>query len=294
MVAGAIGQEQGGYTPDFSPFQVSFNYAKGEGFGADRMTGKQMYYKKPVGGAATDEGYVFVASATPNELVRMLDKGYMPLRQFGEFQLWNPQENWRVSNEPYRRIFQRPGGLMIFPVAQIIEHKWHLVPPYAGVTFPQLGGVELLDIRCVECRQWFVNPDLLRKHRSVAHRATSQNSAMGESIAQAVAKMNEPLNATLGPMVQAMEQMMRQQMQQFAIIAERLNLSDRERAEMKEFIEKRFETGAAGGVPPAPPAPTPEEVAEAAKTQPIEANAINVNAGSTRGHKKDPATPEGG
>lgn len=278
---------QQGYTPDFSDLNVSFNAARGESFGTDgrfggdRMTGRSMYWRKPENDPRVkDEGYVVVGSATPQELVRQMDKGFMPLRQFGEFMLWNPSENWRVMNEPYRRIFQRPGGLMVFPTAQVIEHHWHLVPPYAGITFPQLAGIELTDIRCVECRQWYTSKELLAKHRSVAHRMTAQNSALGESIATAVSQLNAPLAGALKEQTAALTR-----------IADRLALNQDETDRLRRMFEDRASYGGQAGVPRAPD-PEPEEVGSDA--EPIDSVMLDPNAvaspPNSGGRRRDPET----
>lgn len=268
---------QQNYNPDFSDLNVTFNAARGEVFGTDgrfgggdRMTGRSMYWKKPENDPrVTDAGYIVTGSATPQELVRQMDKGFMPLRMFGEFMLWNPNENWRVSNEPYRRIFQRPGGLMVFPVTQIIEHQWHLVPPYAGITFPQLAGVELTDIRCVECRRWFTSKELLSKHRSVGHRLTANNTALGESIAQAVGQMNQPMADAFRPMADALSK----QAAALQAIGERLALSQEEQRRLYDLWESRVAYGGHQGVPPTPPVAEDE----GHDSTPLDASAVDPN-----------------
>jgi hypothetical protein len=282
MVAGPVGQ-QAQYMPNFDDMNVQFNFAGGERFGADKMTGKQMYYKKS--SSATDPGYVVVASATPLEFVRMMDKGMQPLRQFGEFQLWNPAENWRVSNEPYRRIFQRPNGIMVFPIEQVLEHMWHIAPPYQGIVFPQLGhlanqegGLDLHKIRCVECRRWYKSEEDRNKHRSVAHRQTSQNSALGEAIAVSVGKMNEPMQAALSPLLDALQQ----QMKISQAMMERLALSQAEQQQINEYLMQRANYGGDQGVP----APPPNEPAPTTPSEPpIEASSIDPNAQPVKGRR---------
>jgi hypothetical protein len=277
------------YVPDFSDLNVQFNQARGESFGTDgrygdaagRMTGKFMYWRKPTDDErVTDKGWIVTGSATPQELVRQLDKGFQPLRMFGEFALWNPAENWRVSNEPYRRIFQRPGGLSVFPLSQIVEHKWHLVPPYAGVVFPQLEGFTPTDVRCIECRTWFTSPELLNKHRSVAHRVTAQNSMLGESIANAVAKMNEPIVARLSTpdLTQAaIVGALQEQARALSAVAERMSLSHEETRQLYDLLKTRAEYGGHAGVPQPPP--EPEDAADTGESaEPLPASAIDVQA----------------
>jgi hypothetical protein len=280
------------YVPDFTDLSVSFNYAKGERFGADRMTGMQMYYKKPTGGGATDEGYLLVASATPIELVRMMDKGYQPLRLFGEFQLWNPNENWRVPYEPYRRIFQRPGGINLFPLAQIIEHHWHIVPPYAGIEFPQLRGLDVAayTLRCTQCRQFFTSEELLAKHHSVGHRQTAQNTALGQEIAKAIATMNAPIQNAMTPMLDAIAK----QMAGFQVIVEGLNLSQREQQRINDLLLSRAGYGGHLGVPAAPPEPAEidpnEPPAEPVAASEVTVPPMNQRRASAVTRQRDPKT----
>jgi hypothetical protein len=269
---------QQNYMPDFADINVQFNRSAGEGFGADRMTGKFMYWRKPVDDPrVTDRGYVVIGSATPQELVRQMDKGFQPLRQFGEFQLWNATENWRVSTEPYRRIFQRRDGLLVFPVAQILEHQWHILPPYAGITFPQIQGLDGPETRvlCAECRRVFSSQELLMKHRSVAHRQTANNTALGESIASAVSKMNEPLVGVMGPIGEALQRQsaaLEQMMQLMALNQDQQN-------QLRAMFEARVAYGGHEGVPPAPPAAP--EVGE--QDKPLPASAIDPNPEPTSG-----------
>ena len=268
---GALGTGTSAYTPDFSDISVAFNYARGERFGADRMTGMQMYYKK--GPECRDAGYVIIASATPVEMVRMMDKGFQPLRHLGQFQLWNAAENWRVSHEPYRRIFQRPGAINLFPLAQIIEHLYHLAPPYAGVVFPQLAALDAAAyaFRCLECQRFFVSERLLQGHRSVAHRGTAQNNALGEAIAASISKMNRPVADALTPMLQALQE----QMAAFQVVVQGLNLSQQEQQRVNRLLFDRVGYGGHLGVPPEPTAPDP---GGGPPPEPVAASRIDLDA----------------
>lgn len=53
--------------------------------------------------------------------------------------------------EPWRLIMQHPEGPGLFPVSQIIAHRWHIRPPYREVRFKQLEGVKVYDLFCPEC-----------------------------------------------------------------------------------------------------------------------------------------------
>lgn len=110
--------------------------------------GDCMYYKKP-------DGWIVPAQSAPIYFATKLRRGFTPLPQYGTFtpgeksvdirgQVFNAHvEMWRV-------IFQKDGA-EAFPVDQIIAYNWHLSPPYAGVTFPQMEGVEVPQIDCPEC-----------------------------------------------------------------------------------------------------------------------------------------------
>ena len=93
-----------------------------------------------------------------------MEKGYTRLTQYGTFNPGTAEARakptsvddrgvpFNAANAPYMwlMIFQR-GGAKEFPVSQIIAFHWHVRPPFKGVTFPQLKGVDITDYQCPEC-----------------------------------------------------------------------------------------------------------------------------------------------
>jgi len=194
--------------PDLSEFDVRFNTQMGEGWGPqDRKSNRQCYWTLPESNP-TRPGWVIIASATPIELVRQMDKGFKPRREFGEFQLWNAEEGWRVPVEPHRQIFQfaapDPNVLRVFPVSQIIEHGWPWLPPYRGVTFPHLqeaiadGLVNPTQLRCPMCGKTIIGQteldaaEKISHHEAVLHQQVAQNSDLARAISAGIARMSAP------------------------------------------------------------------------------------------------------
>jgi hypothetical protein len=110
--------------------------------------GDFMYYKKP-------DGWIVPAQSAPNYFAGKLARGFTPLPQYGTFTPGEMSEDVRgmpfdAHSEMWRVIFQK-NGAEAFPVDQIIAYNWHLSPPYAGVIFPQMEGVEVPELDCPEC-----------------------------------------------------------------------------------------------------------------------------------------------
>ena len=115
--------------------------------------GEHGYYRK------AGNGWIVTAPIWPTFRGDMEYKGCVHLPQYGAFTIDQP---WGVPNkdargarfnsaiEPWRVIFQK-GGAKEFPVEQVIAFRWHINPPYAEVTFPQLEDVEVHDLWCPEC-----------------------------------------------------------------------------------------------------------------------------------------------
>jgi hypothetical protein len=158
--------------------------------GVERGSGKHMYWRRA-------DGYIVVLPAWDSEFMRQWkDKGYTPLPQYGQFYLWNPEENWNANIEPYRRIFKM-GGAHEFPVEQIIEAGWHRKPPYPGVEFPQLKGVKLTDVQCPTCLKWFASDAALRKHESIAHSEVAETARLARAWLQASQQVQGPQTEVL-------------------------------------------------------------------------------------------------
>lgn len=116
--------------------------------------GAHGYYRR------RSDGKIITAGAWPAMRNDMEFKGIEYLPQFGTFLMTGPGDNktedytgrmFNVVSEPWRLIFQSPGGADAFPVWQIIAYRWHIRPPYREVKFSQLEGVEVHDFFCPEC-----------------------------------------------------------------------------------------------------------------------------------------------
>lgn len=110
--------------------------------------GDFMYYRKP-------DGWIVPGQSAPNYFAGKLARGYTPLPQYGTFTPGQMSEDIRgvpfdAHAEMWRVIFQKDGA-EAFPIDQIIAYNWHLAPPYAGVTFPQMEGVDVPVLDCPEC-----------------------------------------------------------------------------------------------------------------------------------------------
>ncbi len=84
-------------------------------------------------------------------------KGMVPLLEYGVFKssVASSDKNghpWNAHAEPWRLIFQM-GGAREFPASQVIAYRWHIQPPYGGVNFPQLEGMDIDIIECPECEK---------------------------------------------------------------------------------------------------------------------------------------------
>jgi hypothetical protein len=107
-----------------------------------------MYYRKP-------DGWIVPAQSAPNYFAGKIGRKFTPLPQYGTFTPGEMSEDTRgipfnAHAEPWRVIFQN-NGAEAFPVEQIVAYNWHLSPPYAGVSFPQMEGVEVPEMYCPEC-----------------------------------------------------------------------------------------------------------------------------------------------
>lgn len=119
--------------------------------------GRHGYYRSA-------KGWILVASTTPTNRSGYEYKGYTHLPQYGEFAYGtnDPRAKqrerdargvaWNPAVELWRLIFQK-GGAKEFPAEQVIAYRWHIRPPYAEVTFPQLDGIEVTTYQCPECNR---------------------------------------------------------------------------------------------------------------------------------------------
>ena len=121
----------------------------------DGWRGAHAYVRRPDG---------WIASA-PTSIGNKRDyegRGFQYLLQYGEF-IMSPANGtpmakdhngvpWNPFGEPWRKILQE-GGAKEFGVPQLVSLRWHIKPPYRGVSFPQLDGVVVHDFQCPECER---------------------------------------------------------------------------------------------------------------------------------------------
>ena len=136
--------------------------------------GEHGYYKRRT------DGWIITAGVWPSYKADMNFKGLDFLPSYGTFTYGTP---WGETNKdrrgigfnaisaPWRLILQSPGGIDEFPVAQIIAYRWHIRPPYREIRFPQLEGLEVVDLFCPECNKGIFSSvaqqeavDMLRIH----------------------------------------------------------------------------------------------------------------------------------
>jgi hypothetical protein len=194
---------------------------------SDPNGGKQMYYRHK------RDGRITTGAAWDKELVRQARKGMEPIFDLGNFDLENKDEPggpWNINREPYRRVFAA-GMQHIFSVDQIIEHGWHRKPPYRGVEFPQLEGVQIDEAKCRRCRKPYVvkvtltdgevrEYDSLERHVQIAHKESSHNEQLGSAIAGAATAGAGPMAEALAQLGQGMAAMQQSVAQQGAVLLE--------------------------------------------------------------------------
>ena len=137
-----------------------------------------MYWKRQDGG-------IYVGAAWSSEYKNRKKLGHTPLDQYGEFLKIN-RDGWNSTAEPWKRIFQHADGPAEFSLEQIRDMGWNRKPPYRGVVFPQLEGVDFQERTCPTCKRGRLYSDLdLVRHESIAHKETSSNNSLARAIASA-------------------------------------------------------------------------------------------------------------
>jgi hypothetical protein len=159
-------------------------------------------------------GEVHAVDASPMELMKKINRGIVPLGDYGQF-----GSSAYYMDHPYEPLFQA-GGAREMSVEQVIELGYHLRPPivptceqhvgqskehlmHSGrpgassakaqgcwrgarpVRFPQLQGIELPPPpdACEFCdRDDFATERALKQHQEVMHRDRRQQQELGEAI----------------------------------------------------------------------------------------------------------------
>lgn len=111
-----------------------------------------------------DNNWIITGSVTWANVMHFQEKGFARLMSYGTFNPGTAEARARPTSidargvpfnaamapDMWKMIFQL-GGAKEFPVSQIIAFHWHVRPPYKGVNFPQLRGLDITDYQCPEC-----------------------------------------------------------------------------------------------------------------------------------------------
>jgi len=130
--------------------------------------GRHCYFRRSLNEVNSDghphpqRGWIITGNATWSNVQHFTEKGYERLPHYGTFVIDTADPRgkpkavdtrgvpWNSALEPWKQILQM-GGAKEFPVSQIIAMHWDIHPPYRGVAFPQLRGVEVTNYQCPEC-----------------------------------------------------------------------------------------------------------------------------------------------
>ena len=141
------------------------------------------YWRK--GPNETNPGWIIVgAGEETRQADRWKSRGREALPQYSNTDRVSPKTNEpepieyaedNLSRDRYYWFFKN-GGAKEFTVEQIVEHKWHINPPYemSVDVFPQLAEYELPDpLWCAVCpptKSPFNSPAQLIQHAMVSHK----------------------------------------------------------------------------------------------------------------------------
>ena len=113
------------------------------------------YYKRPELGSHA--GYIVYAPGGPGPAGRReltsfskyITKGFKAITGYGPAPL--PSQVYNRPGAEFIPMLQK-GGAREFPIKQILENRWHVNPPVAGVIFPQVEEVRDI-VRHFLCRE---------------------------------------------------------------------------------------------------------------------------------------------
>lgn len=178
------------------------------------------YWRKP-------DGYIVPGPGWPTEVDRQIDKGFVSLKKWGEFLETNEyvmpsgrRITWSVNTDPYFLILHA-GGASEFTLEQIAEFGWHRKPPYPGIVFPQLAGVEIEEFKCQFCPKLLLNKTDRSRHERIAHQDISGQT----ELARLMATANQELTGPLGAAIKLLAQGQMTQSEQLRETNERLALA---------------------------------------------------------------------
>lgn len=177
---------------------------KGFSYGTDSDSAHYHYWRKA-------DGWIVIGPGNAVEFQRQVEKGMAPLSKYGRF-LPTPK-GWNLSRDPYYLIFAN-GGAKEFPLSQILESSWHRKPPYQGVVFPQLVGlqvgVDYFEETCPYCARVVAHESaerarlIMMRHENSEHREVSQNTKLVQGLGDVLGQMGEQQANTLALVVKAL------------------------------------------------------------------------------------------
>lgn len=155
--------------------------------GGVKKGGAYIYWRK-------SDGTIIFGPNTPSERMEYESMGFTPLDKYGTFRA--TAVGWSPMREPFRQLIAL-GGEVEFTAEQIIDNGWHRKPPYDGIVFPQLEGVETHDVQCAVCNKWLKDSQRLGVHMSVIHQDRSQTDALSRNLTKAMSEVNGPMAEVL-------------------------------------------------------------------------------------------------
>lgn len=203
-----------------------------EGGGTQTEEFGYCYFRRP-------DNWISIGRADQANIEAYAEKGMRPLLRYGRFYLTPPIKQgpnketipqWQPSERPFDRILLAPGGPAEFPVDQVHQLGWnrgYRALDYEYLTegrwrrhsvrirFPQLEGIELMDVKCEVCGKPFVSEQAKGEHVAVAHPNQGTLLHLAETqgaIAKAIQEIggsggdNQALTATLGALTEIVRQ----------------------------------------------------------------------------------------
>lgn len=199
--------------PDLSEFSASDTPLNAGGFEEmvginprDALRFAYCYWRKP-------NGWICAAPYFGDDLRAQIERGMVPLTQYGKFP--RKTASWDTFLDEFRQIF-RAGGAHEFPLDQILQNGWHRKPPFPGVTFPQLQGVEIVEYECAICKKKYLSEHNLASHQSIAHKETSHENALGRAIGKAIEEAQAGNNNGMAQALMALAEQFAKQNEQMA------------------------------------------------------------------------------
>ena len=182
-------------TPDLIPVPPEWMARQNQGSGLSQNSNiNDVYWQKPNGYIITGPSAEIGSNGRPitAQAEGLIRRGWKPLVEYSYTNRVNSKTGHRETielnadklNTPdrYYWLFAN-GGAHLFPIEQIVEHHWHIYPPY-GLTkevFPQLQEWDVPEPRwCPQCpptRAIMNSDDQVVMHLLVAHQPMTRTQA---------------------------------------------------------------------------------------------------------------------